>query len=413
MPAKTAEEATPKHESELASERALAVLWQKAHALPDGLMTEDGKRFRVLYPGRANSRAGPDFYDAIIATEDGDQITGDVELHLNAPDWHSHHHDTDPNYNGVILHVVLRPKHRTTSMQQSGISVPVASLASYVPHLERMEITPGYSLPHLQAMDEQSLWHLLDRAGEKRFLAKSRGFALELERDDADQVLYRAIMEALGYASNRKPFRELAERVPVSSLMRLRGEPAATRLFALKAALIGASGLLSLVQPVEEARELRRLYRRLPRVKPISSKQWKMFRVRPANHPVVRLIGAAHLMERFIQTGPVRSLARDIEQCNAKHLSNRLTARPFIGQSRARDMAVNVVLPFMHAYGGIVRSPVLHGKCFELYDAFPKLSDNEITREMARLLSSDTAPISVTGARRQQGLIHLYKSLAA
>ena len=119
MPPKIAEAAV-NHESEIASERALAVLWQKAHTLPDGLMTEDGKRFRVIYPGRVNSRAGPDFHDAIIATEDGDQITGDVELHLNAPDWHSHHHDTDPNYNGVILHVVLRPKHRMTSRQQSG-----------------------------------------------------------------------------------------------------------------------------------------------------------------------------------------------------------------------------------------------------------------------------------------------------
>lgn len=413
MPRKIAEETAAERRSELVSERALAVLWQKAHALPDGLMTEDGKRFHVVYPGRANSRAGPDFHDAIIATEDGNQITGDVELHLNAPDWHSHHHDTDPNYNGVILHVVLRPKHRTTSRQQSGIDAPVASLASHVPHLERMEITPGYSLPHLQAMDEQSLWHLLDRAGEKRFLARSRGFTLELEGNDADQVLYRAIMEALGYASNRRSFRELAERVPISSLTRLRGEPAATRLLAFKAALIGASGLLSLVRPVEEARELRRLCKRLPRTRGMSPKQWKMFRVRPTNHPLVRLLGAAHLMERFIQTGLVRGMARDIEEGNAKSLSNRLTIRPFIGQSRARDMAVNVVLPFMHAYGGISRSPALPERCFELYDAFPKLSDNEITREMARLLSSDATPISVTGARRQQGLIHLYKSLAA
>ena len=118
-------------------------------------------------------------------------------------------------------------------------------------------------------------------------------------------------------------------------------------------------------------------------------------------------------MERFIQAGPVRSLARDIRQGNSTTLTKRLTVRPFIGQSRARDMAVNVVLPFMHAYGEISRSTTLTARCFELYDAFPKLSDNEITREMARLLSPDAAPITVTGARRQQGLIHLYKSLAA
>ncbi len=408
MPLKIAE----KHKSEVASERALGVLWQKAHVIPEGLSTEDGRRFRVIYPGRANSRAGPDFHDAIIITENGDQITGDVELHLNAPDWHSHHHDTDPNYNGVILHVVLKPKHSTTSRQQTGINVPVASLASHVPHLERLEITPGYSLPHLQALDEHSLWHLLDRAGEKRFLAKSRGFALELANGYPDQVLYRSIMEALGYASNRKPFVELAERMPISSLMRLRREPDSTRLLALKAALISASGLLSFVQPAEEARELRRLRKRLPRIKGMSAKHWNMFRVRPANHPIARLIGAAHLIERVIQAGLVRSLARDIRQGNSTTLTKKLTVLPFIGQSRARDISVNVVLPFMHAHGGIGRSPGLSKRCLEIYDAFPKLNDNEITREMARLLSSEATPISVTGARRQQGLIHLYKSLA-
>ena len=63
------------------SEKALAMLWQKAHVLPEGLVTEDGRRFRVLYPGIRNARAGPDFWNAVIATDAGDTITGDVELH--------------------------------------------------------------------------------------------------------------------------------------------------------------------------------------------------------------------------------------------------------------------------------------------------------------------------------------------
>ena len=129
-------------------ERALAVLWQRAHKLSEGLVTEDGRPFRVVYPGRANPRAGPDFHDAVIATPSGELVMGDVELHLNAPDWYGHRHHTDPGYNGVILHVVLRPKGRSASEQQSGTWAPVASIAHVAPLLERLE-TMGNDGPTL------------------------------------------------------------------------------------------------------------------------------------------------------------------------------------------------------------------------------------------------------------------------
>ena len=34
------------------TERAMAALWQNAHVLSGGLVTEDGRRVRVAYPGR-------------------------------------------------------------------------------------------------------------------------------------------------------------------------------------------------------------------------------------------------------------------------------------------------------------------------------------------------------------------------
>ena len=37
---------------ESGSERALYALWSNAGSLSDGLLTQDGRRFRVVYPGR-------------------------------------------------------------------------------------------------------------------------------------------------------------------------------------------------------------------------------------------------------------------------------------------------------------------------------------------------------------------------
>ena len=393
------------------SERALGDLWRRADSLTEGLVTEDGTRFRVVYPGRANHRAGPDFHDAVIAAEGAAPITGDVELHLRAPDWYAHHHQ-DPNYNGVILHVVLSPKGAAESQRQSGMMTPVASLASAVPQLEQERAPAHHVLAHLRSIDGRTLGDVLDRQGHQRFLARSRGFALELDEADPDQVLYRAIMEAMGYSANRKPFRELAERMPMASLKRLTHEPATTRLIALEAMLIGAAGLLSYVRPPERARQARGILSCLPRTAAMPLGQWQLFRVRPANHPVVRIAGAARLVDRYIDVGLVRGLEEEVRRGDAGALTERLAVRPFVGRGRARDAAVNVVLPFLHAYAGIDGSLGLGDKCVELYHAFPRLEDNEITREMTGLLGRRAVRALVTGARRQQGLMHLYKGLA-
>ena len=388
------------------SERAVADLWSKAHALSDGLVTEDGRRLRVVYPGRPNPRAGPDFVDAVLTTEAGRQIVGDVELHVSAPDWYSHRHHLDPNYNGVILHVVLRSRGRATSEQESGTETPVATIAAISPSKDAR--LPG-ALAGLDTADDRGMGDVLDRAGEDRFVARSAAFAAELGREDADQVLYRSLMEALGYASNRRPFRELADRVPISSLFRLKSEPAQTRLLALKALLLSGAGLLSRIDDDAERRGLRRLARLLTRRRPMATSAWRLFRVRPANHPVRRIHGAAHLLSRYAQTGLASGLEEEVRREDTRRLTECLAVRPLIGRGRAADMAVNVVLPFMHAYGAVRGSDATVDAGVRLYRAYPKLGDNEVTREMRRILGS---PPVVTNALRQQGLIHLYRRLA-
>lgn len=401
--------------TERPSERAMSVLWQRSHELPEGLVAEDGTRLRVVYPGRASARAGPDFRDAVIADEGGRLLTGDVELHVNAPDWYSHGHHLDPRYSGVVLHVVLRPQGRARSRQRSGTTVPIASLPQPPAAADGPDGTP----PDLGQPAEGPRPEVLDEAGDRRFLDRSRGFAEELarDRDGADQVAYRAILEALGYASNKRPFRVLADRVPVSLLTRLRREPSGTRLAALKALLVGTSGLLAHLRPPQEARSLGRMRRLLPRTRTMRADRWALFRVRPANHPVARMLGAAHLVERHIERGFARGLAVEVQggDCrpppDSRSLREALMVRPFIGPGRAGDVVVNVVLPFVHAFAQVAGLPALGRAAVDRYHAFPKLEENELTREARRIFGATLDPRWVRGARRQQGLIHLYRGM--
>ena len=402
-------ESLPQH---VRSERALAVLWQKADGLAEGLVTQDGRRLRVIYPGRPNHRAGPDFHDAIIADEAGELLHGDVELHLNAPDWYAHRHHRDVNYNSVILHVVLHPKNIAKTALPSGMNAPVVALRQ-PPH--RAEGRPAsHPMPALPAWPtgESNLGETLDRAGDERFVGRSQGFAMELERADADEVLYAGIFEALGYSSNRAPFRELAKRVPFTSLRWLQDEPRRTRALAIKAALVGGSGLLPNLQPAEEAKQLARLCRSMPATRRMPPSSWKLFRVRPANHPLRRIGGAALLVDRYIETGLAKGF-QDILRISPRGLIERLAARPLVGAERAAEVAVNVVLPFLHAYGGLGRAPALKADALDLYRAFPSLAENEITREMKRIIGAGAQAVEIRTARRQQGLIKLYKSMAS
>ena len=391
------------------SENALAALWSRAHTLADALVSESGERMRVLYPGRRSSLAGPDFRDAVLLTDEGETVRGDIELHTSAPGWYSHGHETDANYNGVVLHVVFSPKGHTDTRQQSGAAAAVVSLRPVEHELELVDAGRMPQLPALEALiGANDIGLALDNAGDARFRAKTHGFTLELSSVGADEALYRGIMDALGYATNRKPFRALAERVPYSTLIALRDEPTCSRLLAIKAALLCASGLIHLVSESEERLLLRRLYRRMPRVSPLKKGDWRLFRVRPSNHPVRRILGASQLFHDSLDEGLTRAAVLSLSAGGYRALLTRLEGPSQIGSSRARDILVNVMLPFLYAHAEQCGDGDLREAAKRAFVKAPRLQENEMTREMRRICGIDSG-LKIT-ARRQQGLIHLYKT---
>ncbi len=385
-------------------EEAVVRLWQKADSLTTGLVTLEGSRLNVLYPGRRSSSAGPDFRDCILIDESGEVIVGDVEVHVSARDWSAHGHHVDPNYNGVVLHVVLRAKGAYTTTLESHTKIPAAALEPVAATLETNRTSPSPAQSDVAISD---IHKRLDIAGDARFRSKAGGFAIEIEGQDPEQVLYTGVMEALGYSSNRKPFAALAKTVPIGRLNTLRDEPAATRLLAIRALLISAAGLMSSVS-TEDTQTLRGVLRYLPPVKKITE-PWKSFRVRPSNHPIRRIEGVAVLINRSIDTGLLVGLHETVRNGDNEAVRQWLEVPPFIGTSRARDVAVNVVLPLMYAWGGITRNRELRTRSLQMFRKAPSLADNEITREMLRLLPDG---VGSRGARRQQGLIHLYKNMS-
>lgn len=397
--------------------------------------SSQGKGIEVLHPGRQNGDCGPDFKGAIVV-EEGELCSGDVELHVRASDWRAHRHHRDPRYNGVILQVVLWDDGAAATLQ-NGKAVPTLALLPWLGSLEEVRRWAGRSQgrgePCRQAasyLGDALLGRLLDQAGEQRFHLKAAHFREGIGNGQAAQVLYQGLMGALGYAKNKERFQELACRLPLSVLQSaVQGLPGERRLSLLQSLLLGTAGLLPSQrgrESPEEVAELDRLWHSHAGSIVLSDRHWRLFRVRPGNHPTRRLVAASYLLSRFLDQGLPQSVLRLVlgglhcleqgfvisaQGYWAGHFDFgcRIGNPSLIGRGRARDIVVNVVLPFAWAWAQVGGEPELERNAWELYRRHPRLAENAITRGMARLLLGRCRWMPCS-AQRQQGLLHLFHS---
>ena len=87
------------------TEKLLQFIWQFQYFNKSELATTTGESVQVLFAGQLNSNQGPDFLDAKIKIGNT-TWAGMVELHIKTSDWIKHNHQSDKNYNNVMLHVV-------------------------------------------------------------------------------------------------------------------------------------------------------------------------------------------------------------------------------------------------------------------------------------------------------------------
>ena len=397
------------------SEKQLALLWQRRAARHRAFHTATGARIRVLYPGRPGVTAGPDFRDALLLVEGQGLVQGDVEVHLRQRDWQSHGHHHDPNYNGVALHVALDSDGEPSRTDSGGVP-PVVNLTDLLTdapaednngdevrsQLWHSLAQHGYRRPERA----EQMAALLNRAGDERFLSHSSRLGMLMSAQSPAQTLWESICDALGYRHNRHPFLMLATAAPYSVIVTAgRRLPETQREPALVQCLLSLAGFENGPVPAGLG-------------PPLNSKEWRLFRVRPSNHPRRRILGAAVLVERFCESGLTAGLQGAAADGDPKALTKALTVaasdgKPApVGAARARDIAVNVALPFLHGYETLAGYHAGAERTLELYRRYGPLSDNEITRELAAALQEPSWGRIADNARRQQGLIHLQRLLA-
>jgi len=248
----------------------------------------------------------------------------------------------------------------------------------------------------------------LDRAGGARFSLKSRWLLTCIQADGPVQALYQTLTEGFGDSSNRRPFVELANRAPYQAVLKAAMQlPPGERVRAIYGWLNSCSALGS-PDPAEST-----CLARPAAFGPVMEhKEWKLFRVRPSNHARRRTLAAAILLNRFLEPGLAWGLGKVMEKLSPAKLIHALcafseTGPACVGRGRGIDLAVNAVLPFMHAWDEFEFREETRSVSETLYRKFPMLADNEIIREMMAQLLPLESRSAVNGARSQRGLLHL------
>jgi len=350
-------------------ERFLRYIWSRQEFCTADLRTTDSRSIIIEDAGKWNRESGPDFLDAVVKI-DGAMYRGDVEIHKNLIAWKQHTHHTDPRYNRVILHVVLKGRaDRSPTISASGRSIPILILESYL--VDSLDGLWSKAASETRSLSEQPLpcrngisrvdppvfdrWfnqlasqrlemklrryeERLRQLAEERIQGTNEPWRLYASTIDEDlpsqipppvreltlrdfsrrelwdQVMYEGLMEGLGYSQNRQQFLRLS-RIVTLEIGRaiLHNNDNAD----IEAVLFGASGLLPPAGSLEDPNThqyVDDLWKRWDKWRVclkddlMHAAEWQFFPTRPSNFPTLRIAAAAALIERFVAADLFRSI---------------------------------------------------------------------------------------------------------
>lgn len=228
-------------------EDLLYFIWKHNKLPADNLCTGNGEAISISSPGMQNRLAGPDFFNARVEI-DGQLWAGNVEMHLKSSDWYVHHHETDENYNNVILHVVWEDD--ITVFRKDGSQIPTLEVKRYVSDkllngyqnlMDNSRINFINCEKDLKDVDSFLIDNWLQRLFVERLENKSTLIfeLLENSKNDWEAVMFILLAKNFGSKVNGPDFLDRARQLNFSIIRKTVNEP-----LQLEALLFGSFGLL-------------------------------------------------------------------------------------------------------------------------------------------------------------------------
>ncbi len=299
-------------------ELTLQKIWSRKDFFDKNLFSYSRKKIQILKPGRWNQFEGPDFKEAELLI-DGKKFTGDVEIHFHPNDWFSHGHHQNSNFSDVILHVTLfspTPQHPPifTSLgfcPETLVLLPYLNqgLEEYALEEALLNLQNRDNTDFMQAFlnkPEFEIKQLLFQKAKLRWQQKCSFAGVRIEQNGPEHTCHQMILETLGYRRNRAPMNAIATHYPLSSLVQ--NPPSVQELFSFQEG------------------------------------NWKLAKLRPANHPKKRLQQYLSLVQKNPKW-PFHYL-NCIQKLSVSKFSsqNTVSFRKNIGMSELQSVIKNQIL---------------------------------------------------------------------
>lgn len=399
-------------------ELLLHYIWLQRVFMAFPQCTTDGRVVEVIDVGKHNLHAGPDFFNVKLRIDDM-LWAGNVEIHVCSSDWNRHHHQTDPAYDNVILHVVKRADREVFNSKGDRVVQCELVYPQVENQLERL-LVDRLSLCNQKIAQDPSLidegWkhYLL----QERMTKKTEAIAqlLALSHNHWEEAFYVTLAHNFGFHTNGLPFELMARQTQLSYLLKHKDN-----LFQIEAILFGQSGLLTEHTATDDySRLLLSEYRFMQQkfsLTPIEGGLWKMMRMRPGNFPHVRIAQLAALLHqsealfsKIIETTDLQALrnlfavtASDYWTAHYRfgELSSEEDKR--LGRSAIDVLLINTVVPYQYAYALHQGQETRQQAAMQLLQHIPA-EYNAIVRQW-KLLG-----LPVRTAADSQTYLHLYQN---
>ncbi len=412
------------------NEKFLYHIWDAQH-LDKKLQTITKKVVKVIYPGRFNTDSGPDFKNAVLEI-DGKKYKGDIEIELKTYNWKNHEHNEDPHFNEIILHVVY--EHNASvpfTIKQNGQRAEILEIKDQLDK-DIAKLIQKYADQHYAEKDkkcelfsklepEQTIQTLTD-ASLQRFENKIKRFKAEHYFADYDQLLYQGMMEALGYSKNKFQMLKFSNDYSYQFL-KAKFQKNLLPEDMIKI-LLQKSNLIDHLPPSFPLNFKHKWIENEPDEQK-NDYHWKLFRIRPSNHPVQRIIQFSEFLYSSLQTSLLHKILQ-LFSFQIKHFklsifkknlystfrqrSQILPQKYLIGKTRIDTILINIILPVTALYAKEKNYQELEKLVFHIYENYPSLAENFVTKHMKTFLNDEQKKMIVKKEIFQQGLLNIYYS---
>ena len=254
------------------------------------------------------------------------------------------------------------------------------------------------------------------------------------DKDIWKQLLYEFIFEALGYSKNKRMMQKLAQSVNLKFLNTI--EFTENYKTKVEAILFSIAGLLPELNDDDKYLKILTDEWNKEKVnydgKFFDETQWHFLGQRPQNFPTIRIVGGTILIESILHHNLAGQIIKKFSEINnPKVLINSIRSlfilkatgywqehyvfnkkskvklNYLLGLSRADEIMINVILPYLSVYFELFGNQKLSKKVLQIYNEYDQKSDNKITKDVSKGLQVEGLEKKTIYA---QGMIELYRN---